>query len=58
MILPVLSLLLRSLILKLADDKMQRITVGDVKSVRSAYSALFEDRIYIRFAKTYLCDQV
>ena len=36
----------------LADDIMQLITVfGDVNSIKSAYSAGIEDRIYIRFAK-------
>jgi len=41
-------------------NKIQIITVafGDVNSVKSAYSALFEDQIYIRCVETYLCDQV
>ena len=64
MILPELwphSLLLRSLILKLADDhKIQLIFVAfsDVNSIKSAYSAGIKDRIYIRFAETHLCGQV
>jgi len=41
-------------------NKIQLISVafGDVHFIKSAYSAGIEDRIYIRFAKTHLCDQV
>ena len=32
------------------------VAFSDVHSIKSAYSAGIEDRIYIRFAKTHLCD--
>jgi len=41
-------------------NKMQLISVafGGMQSIKSAYNAGVEDRIYIRFAKTHLCGQV
>ncbi len=41
-------------------NKMQHISIAfiDVNSVKFAYGAGIEERIYIRFAKTHLCGQV
>ncbi len=41
-------------------NKMQRISIAfiDVNSVKFAYGAGIEERIYICFAKTHLCGQV
>ncbi len=40
--------------------KMQRISIAfiDVNSIKCAYGAGIEERIYIRFGKTHLCGQV
>ncbi len=52
----VLKLLNNELIM----NKMQRISIAfiDVNSVKFAYGAGIEERIYIRFSKTHLCGQV
>ncbi len=41
-------------------NKIQRISIAffDVNSVKFAYSAGIEERIYIRFVTTHLCGQV
>jgi len=65
MILPVLLPL--SLIAVFADFEISRWSINsssylllsvDVHLIKSVYNAGIEDRIYIHFAKTHLCDQV